>query len=341
MSTETAEWLNRNVLVGFTDKRGKAWHYKESAQGDEPNHYPGAIPVPDVLRRLFFWQAVELPVVVKAPIGDLVQEDRKAIARNDTYKVFGLFKSGYRPHQYCHWLLDNVANILDDSLAIGSSGLLKGGAVAWVSVEVPDNIVTPEGVEFRPNLFAGTSFDGTLATTYKRMVTNVVCDNTMAIGLGEQGQLYKVKHSKYSDLKIADAREALGVVYSIADDFAAEVARLCQWEVTDAQWDDVLAALVPIDEDNRRSVTVGDEKRGILNSLYRHDNRCEPWQGTAWGVVQTFNTYDQHYKQVRGDTIRVERNMSETLSGKVDEANAQVIAMLSTITDHEWKMINA
>jgi hypothetical protein len=32
-------------LIGFTDKRGHAWHYRPEEQGDEPNHYPGAIPL--------------------------------------------------------------------------------------------------------------------------------------------------------------------------------------------------------------------------------------------------------------------------------------------------------
>ena len=55
MSAETFESLNKNILVGFTDPqygRGNAWHYRADLQGDEPNHYPHAIPVDDVLRRL-------------------------------------------------------------------------------------------------------------------------------------------------------------------------------------------------------------------------------------------------------------------------------------------------
>src|SRR5215467_11157674 len=58
MSQETSWWLNNMTLQGFTDKRGTAWHYMESEQGAEPNHYPGAIPVPDVKRRLFDWEPV-------------------------------------------------------------------------------------------------------------------------------------------------------------------------------------------------------------------------------------------------------------------------------------------
>ena len=64
MSNETITWLNQNTLIGFTDNRGNAWHYKQAAQGQEPNHYPQAIPVEDVRRRLFNWQAVSRPLFV-------------------------------------------------------------------------------------------------------------------------------------------------------------------------------------------------------------------------------------------------------------------------------------
>jgi len=28
------------TLIGFTEQRGHAWHYRAGAQGEEPNHYP-------------------------------------------------------------------------------------------------------------------------------------------------------------------------------------------------------------------------------------------------------------------------------------------------------------
>lgn len=127
MSEETSAWLNENVLVGFTEKRGNAWHYREGTD----NHYTAGVPVEDVLKRLFYWEAIECPVVVRTPMGDVEQEDRKAIVRNDNFEVLGLFKQGYQPHQYSEWLVQNVANILDDTLAIGSAGLLRRGAQAW------------------------------------------------------------------------------------------------------------------------------------------------------------------------------------------------------------------
>jgi phage/plasmid-like protein (TIGR03299 family) len=301
MSKETAAWLNANTLIGFTDKRGTAWHYRADVQGTEPNHYPGPIPVEDVKRRLFDWEAVSSPVYVESPLGGLVQAPgRQAILRSDNGHLMGVFTDGYEPHPYVEWLINTIGTLLEDDLSIGSAGLLKGGAVAWVSVEVPDTIATPEGVQFRPHLFGATSFDGSLSTTFKRAVTNVVCDNTMATGLAESGQQIKIKHSRYSKLRLAEAREALNIVYEIADDFAAEVTRLCQTDVSDTEWAAFLDAHAPIPEDKGRARTMAETKRDTLTRLWNHDNRVAPWHGTAWGVVQAVNTYTHHEQTVRG-----------------------------------------
>ena len=129
MSSETTQHLNTQVLVGFTDQRGTAWHYKKDEQGDEPNHYTQAIPVEDVLRRLFAWHAIELPMFVHTSQGEVEVPNRKAIVRDDTFNVLGVPSKAYLPHQYDEWLLTKVGNLIDDDLSIGSAGLLKGGAV--------------------------------------------------------------------------------------------------------------------------------------------------------------------------------------------------------------------
>src|SRR4051794_35534265 len=262
MSKETLQDLNINTLIGNTDHRGTAWHYRAEEQGNETNHYPGPIPVTDVQRRLFYWEAVSRRIAVEVPAsveamthlsaeGSLMRwvevADRQAISRSDDDQgaVMGIFAPGYTMHQYSEWLLTTVANILDDSLSISSAGLLRRGAIAWVEVSVPESITTPEGVTFRPNLLATTSFDGSIATTFKRTVTDTVCDNTREAALAEKGQTYKVKHSRYSHAQLAPAREALAMVHTLADDFAAEVARLCAVTVTADQWARFLDAHVP------------------------------------------------------------------------------------------------
>jgi hypothetical protein len=160
MSQETSTWLNTRTLIGFTDERGHAWHYRADGQGDEPNHYPGPVPVGDVQRRVFGWDAVTASVFVEyyndQGFVQLSDQARKAVVRpagafgpDDAGAILGLFRGGYLIHQFREWLLGTVGSILDDGeLSIGSAGLLKGGAVAWVSVEVADAITTPEGVRW-------------------------------------------------------------------------------------------------------------------------------------------------------------------------------------------------
>src|SRR5690606_20413635 len=143
---------------------------------------------------------------------------RKAIIRSDTGAVLNVVSSRYGVHQYSEWLVKNVATILDDDLAIDSAGLLMGGGVAWVSVSLPETIETRVGFPIRPRLLAFTSHNGKYKTTYKRSLEAPVCDNSLDMEVrrdnnSEVVQKWSVKHTANSGLLIADAREALGILY--------------------------------------------------------------------------------------------------------------------------------
>jgi phage/plasmid-like protein (TIGR03299 family) len=337
MSKESLTWLNCQTLIGYTEKRGHAWHWRADEQGDASNHYPGPIPLADVQNRLFRWQAESRRLAVEigtdvhsmthlaadgTPARWVEVPERQAICRSDDTSgaVMGIFGPGYTRHQYNDWLLQTVADLLDDDLAISSAGLLRQGAIAWVEVSMPETITTPEGVAFRPNLLASTSFDGSIATTYKRTVTDVVCDNTRELALSETGQEVKIKHSRHSRLQLAPARQALAMIHTLAGEFADEVAQLCSVKVAAAQWARFLDALVPRADAKTgqpltgRALTFADTKREALGGLYRSDPRVAPWAGTAHGVLQAVNTFESHEGVVRGGS-RAERNGLKTVNG--------------------------
>lgn len=357
MSRETSEWLNQNTLIGFTVKRGTAWHYRAADQSNIPaslypkadviiadgveyasNHYSGAIPVHDVNRRLFHWDAVQCTMAydVSGVLGmenEVWKKSERKVAwvRSDTLAELGNPSPGWTAHPYSEWLIETTNRVTDGELDIASAGLLKGGAQAWVSYEVPDTISTPEGVEFRPQLLATTSFDGSIATTYKRCTTLTVCDNTLAAALGEaKDQQIKVMHSKYSNLKIMDARDALRVVHTSADAMSLEIKALCEQAVTETQWQRFLDAYVPLPEDKGRGRTMAENKRDVLVNLWSNDFRAAPWRGTAMGVLQATNTWFHHAQVVRGAT-RPERNMDNMINGRTEKHDAQVLDLLHSV----------
>jgi len=346
MSEQTIEWLNYHTL-----QSKKAWHTSAKLQAlmDKPTVYNGPIPLQDVTERLFGWEPLRGDVTSTATIltpdgvetVTLTDENRVTMMRppgalypDDPGAILGVFKSGYKAHPYDEWLLKNVAHILDDDLGIFSAGLLRDAAQAWVQVSVPDWITTPEGVTFKPNLLCVTSLDGSLSTTYKRTISDAVCDNTVRAALGEAGKAYRVKHSRYSDLKLMEARETLDLVFTMAEDFKTEVADLNAITVTDEQWNDFLQSLVPLKKDDKdlkgSALTKAKNKQAQLDGLWYHDDRVTPWKNTAWGVRAAVNTWQTHFATVRGKS-RDERNMEMAIEGDFEKLDQKTMDRLQMV----------
>lgn len=326
MSLETREWLSKYTLIGFTAKRGNAWHYR---QGDD-NHYTGPVPVEDVRSRLFDWKPVSVPLEY-AYGGNWYRTDDQVIVRSDNGARLGIFSSIYQPHAYDQWLITTSETIMDQGLHIASAGLLENGAVAWLQFEMPDNVTTAEGVTFRPWFNAFSSLNGKFATTWKTGVTNIVCDNTMRAAQGERSEQFKVKSTARSMSRITKAREALGIVFTTGAEFEAEVKALCEQDFTDRQFDALVAQLAPIKPDMKpRGVSMATRKRDALKTLWTSDSRVAPWAGTAWGAYQAVNTYGQHCATVRVGN-RPERNMMKNLQGKIDESDADVLGRIAAL----------
>lgn len=332
MSSESLEHLNTQVLVGFTDQRGQAWHHKADLQSEEPNHYPSAIPLTDVKRRLFSWHAVSMPMHITTPDGDQVEvPNRQAIVRDDTWQVLGVPSKSYQPHQYDEWLLTQVGNLLDDDLQIGSAGVLKGGAIGWVQIEMPENRVAA-GVEYRPHLLATTSFNGEIATLYKRTCTIVVCDNTRNMALREESEQISVRHTSQSHLRLADARDALRIVHTLDEDFADEIEQLMKMQVTERNFDRFLSVLVPSsDADSQQTQTRAQNIRSTMRTMWQSDIRCAPYRGTGFGALQTVNTWRQHVKPTRSGRSMIERTMMDTLTGQTQIADRHAVEMLMAV----------
>lgn len=348
MGAETMEWYNSKILVGFTEKRGKAWWYKKELDTGEPNHYDGAIPAEDIQRRLFNFDAISCPVFFRVPCDiseatgmddagapyKLVEAtDYQAVAHGNDHNLFGFFKQGYKRHQFNEWLVGGLMSLVDDSeLGFGSAGLLQNGGVAWATIEMPDSVEVLPGFEVRSHILATTSHNGKFATTFKAVNTLVVCDNTHACALDESGQEYKLRHSKYSTMKLQNARDALGIIHKGFDASIAEITSLANWEVDAKQFAKVMDILCPIprlEDSTQTAVTRAENKRSQIVSMYKHDERVAPWSGTALGVLQAFNTWEHH---VNGSNKnRVERNMMNAISGKTEKSDNKVLDTLRLV----------
>lgn len=338
MGAETSEWYNTMTLQGFTDMRGHAWHYMESAQGSEPNHYPMAIPREDVVRRLFYWEpscgtSESTYVNADGQTVRAVWEGRQTIVHPYTGHRLGEFTDGYVGHSYREWLLDVVLNAVDDpDLGISSAGLLKQGGQAWVQFQLPESL-NVSGIVHRPFITASTSLDGSLATKYIRGTQLVVCDNTLSMALAARDTLKTSRrHTKYSKADLPDIRNALEIMYETGDEISQGINDLLEISVTEDQWQAFLT-----EHFGQRPTEKGagqtryDNRRADLDDMYHNDERVAPWQKTGFGVVQSVNTMQHHGKTVHGDKTRGERNMEAMVKNEFAKLDAETLKKLNAV----------
>lgn len=364
MSQETTEWLNNNVLLGFTEDRdkwasnmyahgGRAWWQADDYNGG----FPGAVPVEEIVKRLFNWQAISASVFARVPCDDLSQVDgldadgngyrvvplpeHQAILRSDTDHCFKVFSDGYDKHQYEEWLLQRVDDIIGDELQCDSAMLLQSGGVAAVSVSLPESLSTSVDFAIRPRILAYTSLNGRFTSTYQRSIDAPVCDNSLDFEIGRADEKLKIKHTRYSNLKVAGAREALGLIYRAGEEDVAFFEALAKWEVSNAQFADVVDALDPMPEPtiengkvtNGATITRCESRRGEVTTMYLRDPRVAPWQGSALGTVQAFNTWHQQERgNVQKNSTHFERRMVGTLTGEVAKYDDSVLDAVATVT---------
>jgi phage/plasmid-like protein (TIGR03299 family) len=316
------------TLVGFRDVLITDYW----GSGSRVGRYDGAVPLDDVLGKLFDWEAIRCPVeVVLADGRRLPFSGREAIVHNKTDKVFKVATDSYVIHQYQDWLINNVAKLLDDDLCIGIAGVLRGGGGAFVTVETPDKIESRNGIELKPKLLAASSHDSRLATSYKMVGTILRCQNMLNASLWHESAPWTNRHTLNSLLRLEQVRETLGI------QLASNAAAMCDYvdsladiAVTDEQWQQIVERLVPIPEGTRpQSKSRLENKRDTLHNMWVNDPRCAEWKGSGFGVFQVFNTHQLHIAG-KNDS-RVDRNMRNILSDASLEHDKDVVAVLRDV----------
>lgn len=371
MSKETIQWLNENTMIGYTTDRDRwaknAWSVMDNgvmkAWWQQPSYnlgYEGAIPVEDVRDRLFNWEPIEAPIMLKKPC-QVGEEDaidgtgqafqwvpdlsRKAIMHPTSDHVYGYFGTEtYQVHGYNQWLINNVANIIDGEIGIASAGLLRNGGVAYVTIELPEGVTTEvAGFEHRPSIVASTSIDGTKATTYSLVSFVPICDNSLMAAEESAGAAFKVKHTSKSLSRISDARDALGLIYESGEKISKFIDSLVNIDVTDEQFRQIISGMAEVPDaelalkggkqvvKNQRAITIAESKQADLWNLWTVDPRANKWNGTLLGAYQAANTWNEHFRS-RNDN-QVDRLMTGTLNGAFAKMDKEFWSIVADVTD--------
>jgi len=349
-STETMEWLRSNILVGYTDERGPAWWAAGAVTRDgtwsaipDGSHFPGPVPIEVVRAQL------DVPLVKGASHVTYLDEagerqvssdeDTAPIVNARTGQVFGYPKKGYKIHPYLETLHGFIEQILlDESVGVGSVGLLKKGGVAFLQAVLPE-VLEVEGYGYQPYVLGVTSADLSRATSFGTGAKGAVCDNTVTAALAGALTSFKYRHTSGSAPKVQAARERLGVrLVQAGEEIAEAITALTKVDVSDAEFSAWLDMTAPVPDPDPKSSTGGPAftfataKRGEMSRLWTQDPKVRPWAGTAFGVYQADNTYRTWTQRVAGAS-RMERNLANDALGETASADRKALDALARVKD--------
>lgn len=215
-----------------------------------------------------------------------------------------------------------------------TAGSIKGGKVVFGAMSLDREIVIdPSGVNDKVNtyLLVHTSHDGSTAVQASVTPVRVVCENTLNMALKGTKQTYKIRHTQTVEGKIAVAREALGLAYKHIDAFEAEAKALYKTEITKATFNDIVATIYPMPEnDSKGSLKKWESKIDLIDEIYSGPTNSMI-AGTAWGAVNAITERLDWYRKSRGGNAE---NIAAAASGFDPVTNAaknHILAVVKTL----------
>lgn len=215
-------------------------------------------------------------------------------------------------------------------MATETMGSLHGGATIWGLAHNNKGITLPGNDLVRPYLLSTTSYDSSRSRTWKFIMTRVVCDNTLTIGMGESGGIVKIRNTSVHNAD--EVRQRLGLIDDMSAAFELQAQRLVGAKPTRAQVNEMLLKLFgkPADPDKPLS---RDNLSGHSRNVLAEVETCvvsSPGSGlpsaagTAWGALNGVTHYVDHKARARSQDNR----LASAWFGKGDAVKTSAMSWL-------------
>lgn len=229
--------------------------------------------------------------------------------------ALGVVGNRYTPIQNSE-AFDLLNNIVDESGAnFDSAGIVGNGRKCYITMKLPNTIQVAGGndaIDTYLNCF--NSHDGSSAFRIQVTFLRLICTNGMTGMVG--GESITLRHTSNATVKVAEAREALGVVFAQQQAFEDEINKMLGIKISDKDYKEFIESLIPypVGEASTRATNSVDKMRGELMGLWRADTQANV-KNTAWAAFSAVAEYVDWVKPVRGkgddkELLRAERKLT-------------------------------
>jgi phage/plasmid-like protein (TIGR03299 family) len=263
-----------------------------------------------------------------------------ANVRSEDFKPLAIVGERYK-------ILQNVEalSFLDDLVDSGEAKYeavisLKDGAKVSLLARLPREVKIGGMEELSTFILLSNSHDGSSAITLAATPVRVVCQNTLTLALSTAKRTFKVRHTSSLSGRLSEARTALGVVFNYMAEFEETADQLLNTSFTDAQFEEFLASLIVMPEDEGRGKTIATNTHDAIRSIAYNNLRVEdgnrnvqvnlpdmePIKNTKWWALNAVSTYNQHFatskktKRTSAEENRFKRVMGDGNTNITDKA---------------------
>ncbi|MEU5425925.1 DUF932 domain-containing protein [Streptomyces olivoreticuli] len=213
--------------------------------------------------------------------------------------------------------------LVDESGAhFETAGSLFNGRKVFVTMKLPQAI-TIAGTDRVDLYLAGfNSHDGKSGFRFNVSPTRVVCSNTQKMAIADAVSFHSVPHVAGAKAKIAQARDALRMVWDYADAFQREAEQMINETLTLGQFEGICETIWGPLEPNPSVRTRNNHARRVntLRHLFETADTQANIRGTRWAGLQAIGEYLDHF-QPGSEDARAHRVLtSATVAGRKQRA---------------------
>ncbi len=258
------------------------------------------------------WDILDTPVrfvtsKTNKQFGEILSfDDNKVLYRSDTQAPLSVVSSRYhvvQPREILEFYRD-LTKV--SGFELETAGVLKGGKKFWALAKTGQDFTLKGNDLTNGYLLLATACDGTLATTAQFTSIRVVCNNTLAVALGDNKGCVKVPHNTKFDPQAV--KRQLGISVSSWDEFMYRMKTLSERKVKPREAQNYF--LKVFTDQSKPGVGLSNE-RAMSKSLELFEGRgrgadLASAKGTAFGLLNAVTEFVDHERKARSVDNRLD-----------------------------------
>ena len=328
---------NGKVAMFCVGERDSAWH-KLGQRTMNVVTWSEAMRLADL-----DWQVVKIQQTAVNPLGVRVDIPRMATFRVDDGAYLGTVGEDYaviqNKDQFGH--VDAFLEATEGA-HYETAGALGNGERVWCLARIPEaDYVIDGGDQHRAYLMCANSHDGSLAFTMKLVDTRVVCANTLAVAIRENGSAFRIRHTTNAHARMAEAVKVMQTVKKEAVGLKAKMESLAERKLTRESTEKILDRLFPKSAEGNQT-----RRENVLSevlSLYESNDRnaYPSVKGTAYNLLNAVTEYTDHLRTARGQGTQPEKmaiaRAESALFGSGERLKTQALDVILECTGGQVK----